>query len=115
MSGGGKGMRFEMRTVMRLLSTLAMLLALVVVASSSAQAQGRHDRMGRHDNGLHRGWTIGRHRGWSHSRHLGERMQETLGTIFRRDRRRDRRVLLRRTARGERFERTVRIRRDLRL
>src|SRR2546421_52937 len=95
MSGGGKGMRFEMRTVMRLLSTLAMLLALVVVASSSAQAQGRHDRLGRHDNGLHRGWTMGRHRGWSHSRHLGVRRQETLGTIFRRNRRNDRGVLIR--------------------
>src|SRR5438067_4864670 len=111
MVGGGKGMRFEMRTVMRLLSTLAMLLALVVVASSSAQAQGRHDRLGRHDNGLHRGWTMGRHRGWSHSNHYGVRRQETLGTTLRRDRRRDRRVLLRRAARDERFERNERVRR----
>src|SRR5437588_5995946 len=110
MVGGGKGMRFEMRTVMRLLSTLAMLLALVVVASSSAQAQVRRVRVRqvrvvRHDNGLHRGWEIGRHRGWSHSNHYGVRRQETLGTIIRRNRRNDRGVIMRRAARDERFER----------
>ena len=105
-------MRFEMRTVMRLLSTLAMLLALVVVAGSSAQAQGRHSRLGRHDNGLHRGWTIGRHRGWSHSRHLGVRRQETLGTIITRPRRNHRDVIMRRAERDDRFERNERLRRD---
>ena len=57
-------MRFEMRTVVRSLSTLAMLLALVFVAGSAARAQGRHDLSYRHDNGLHRGWYIGQHRGW---------------------------------------------------
>ena len=58
-------MRFEMRTVVRSLSTLAMLLALVFVAGSAARAQGRHDLRYRHDNGLHRGWYMGQHRGWN--------------------------------------------------
>jgi hypothetical protein len=110
-------MRFEMRTVMRLLSTLAMLSALVFVASSSAQAQVRRVRVRqvrvvRHDNGLHRGWEIGRHRGWSHSNHYGGRRQETLGTVPRRERRHDRRVIMRRAARDDRFERGERVRRD---
>ena len=107
-------MRFEMRTVVRVLSTFAMLLAFVVVAGANAQAQRRNVRVEREvtverpDNGLHRGWDVGRHRGWSHSHHYGVMRRTTVVTspgyrdvITRRSLRGER------MARRERFERTT--------
>src|SRR5438270_3753328 len=108
-------MRFEIRTVVRVLSTLAMLLAFVVVAGADAQAQQRRVRVVRQvtvvrpDNGLHRGWEMGRHRGWSHSRHYGVLRQETLGnTVVVRNPRFRRDVLTRRAMRDERLDRNDR-------
>jgi hypothetical protein len=107
-------MRFEMRTVVRVLSTFAMLLAFVVVAGATAQAQRRNVRVMREvtverpDNGLHRGWYIGRHRGWSHSHHYGVTRRTTVVTspgyrdVITRRSLRDERM-----ARRERFERAT--------
>ena len=75
-------MRFEMRTFVRPFGTLAVLLALVFTAGVGARAQDRDWRY-RHDNGLHRGWYIGRHRGWANR-------------TFRRDQRVERRTFRRR-------------------
>jgi hypothetical protein len=105
-------MRVEMRTVVRVLSTFAMLLAFVVVAGADAQAQrrGRVERevtVERPDNGLHRGWYVGRHRGWAHSRHYGVTSSTTVVTTprYRRDRVMRRAVRDERVARRERVER----------
>jgi hypothetical protein len=89
-------MRVEIRTLLRSISTLVVLLTLVFGASIGVSAQERGHRSGRHDNGRHLGWTVGRHRGWSHSRQRGVRRNDNLGGIFRRNRRGDRDVLTRR-------------------
>jgi hypothetical protein len=89
-------MRFEMRTVVRSLSTLAMLAALVFVAGSAARAQSRHDLRYRHDNGLHRGWYIGQHRGWNRNNNNARRRAAL------RDRLRYERRTFHREERGER-------------
>jgi Ni/Co efflux regulator RcnB len=93
-------MRFEMRTVVRSFGTLAILLALVFVAGTAARAQGRHDR-DRHDNGLHRGWYIGRHRGWDRNNNNAARRTALRSRLryqrrtFNREERTERRALRR--------------------
>lgn len=53
-------MRFEIRTVSRAISTLALLFVLVVGASLEASAQGNSRRGRSHNRGNHYGWTRGR-------------------------------------------------------
>ncbi|HYE14603.1 MAG TPA: hypothetical protein VD968_09205 [Pyrinomonadaceae bacterium] len=60
-------MRFQIRTVLRAVSVLAIALMIMLGAGLDAYAHGKNKRW-RRDNGRHLGWTIGRHRGWEHSR-----------------------------------------------
>jgi hypothetical protein len=53
-------MRFEIRTLSRVISTLALLFVLVVGASLEASAQGNSRWARRHNRGNHYGWTRGR-------------------------------------------------------
>ncbi|HKG15454.1 MAG TPA: hypothetical protein VKB12_19190 [Pyrinomonadaceae bacterium] len=80
-------MRFEIRTLSRAISTLALLLVLVFGASLDVAAQG-NSRWGRsHNRGRHLGWTRGRRVGQQrNSNWLRWRRREA-----RRDRRDDRR------------------------
>jgi hypothetical protein len=86
-------MRFEIRTLARALSTLALLFVLVFGASLdvSAYQRGRgHDK----GHGTGRDWgrshNRGRHLGWERGRRVGQRRRSD-GTISRRLLRRDRR------------------------
>ncbi|MDT7777499.1 MAG: hypothetical protein QOC99_11 [Acidobacteriota bacterium] len=85
-------MRREFRTLLRSISTFAVLLTLVLGTSLGVSAKGHGHRLGRHDNGRHLGWTKGRHLGWSHSRHSGVGTNNNLGS----NRRSNRDVLTRR-------------------
>ena len=103
-------MGFEIRTLTRTVCALVVVALLAV--GVSAKQHRRHDRLLRHDNGRHLGWTIGRHRGWSHSRHYGVTRNRTTRDIFRRRHRDDRGVIIRRDDRdrdlGERISRDER-------
>jgi hypothetical protein len=58
-----------------ILIAAALAVATVPMASVASQAQsasvtirtddGHHHHYDRHDNGLHRGWVIGKHKGWA--------------------------------------------------
>ncbi|MCA1594532.1 MAG: hypothetical protein LC754_18270 [Acidobacteria bacterium] len=55
-------MRFDIRTLARTISALALGAVLLAGMSLSALAHGGHGKG--HNRGRHLGWTIGRHRGW---------------------------------------------------
>src|ERR1041384_3733892 len=83
-------MRFEIRTLSRAISTLALLFVLVVGASLDVAAQGR-SRWGRsHNRGNHYGWTRGRRVGQQRNSNWW-RWRRTQMRRDRRDDRRDRR------------------------
>jgi hypothetical protein len=94
-------MRTGIRTLMRTISALVIVLMLGAGASMEALAHGRHGKRNRQDNGRHLGWTRGRHRGWEHSRSRHVRDDDFFDS--RRDRRRARRAL-RRDRRDDRRE-----------
>ena len=83
-------MRFEIRTLTRALSTLALLFVLVFGASLDVSAQRGKGHKG-HNRG--RDWgrshNRGRHLGWERGRRVGQRRRD--GSLFRRVLRRDRR------------------------
>ena len=89
-------MRFEIRTLSRAISTLALLFVLVFGASFDVSAQG-NSRWGRsHNRGNHYGWTRGRR--------VGQQRNTNWMRWRRREARRDRRDD-RRDRRSERRER----------
>ena len=90
-------MRFEIRTLSRAISTLALLFVLVFGASLDASAQG-NSRWGRsHNRGRHLGWTRGRRVGqqrnsdWLRMRRSQRREIREDRRELRRDRRENRR------------------------
>ena len=84
-------MRFEIRTLTRALSTLALLFVLVFGASLDVSAYQRGKGHKGHSRG--RDWgrshNRGRHLGWERGRRVGQRRRD--GTLFRRVLRRNRR------------------------
>ena len=90
-------MRFEIRTLTRALSTLALLFVLVFGASLDASAQG-NSRWGRSHN-------RGRHLGWTRGRRVGQNRRNDDGSIWRRLARRDRRSERRTLRRQRRYDR----------
>ncbi len=88
-------MRFEIRTLTRAVSTLAVLFVLVFGASLDTLAQGRSAWGRSHNRGRHLGWDRGRRVG------RNDRDGSLLGRVLRRDRRIERRAL----RRNQRLER----------
>src|SRR4051812_3133901 len=74
-------MRFEIRTLSRAISTLALLFVLVFGASLEASAQG-NSRWGRSHN-------RGRHYGWTRGRRVGQRDNNNNWRMRRRENRRE--------------------------
>ena len=86
-------MRFEIRTVSRAISTLALLFVLVLGASLEASAQG-NSRWGRsHNRGRHYGWTRGRVGQQNNNRRMLRRENRREIRSDRRELRSDRREL----------------------
>lgn len=92
-------MRTEIRTLLRGISTIAILLTLLVATSVGTFAHDKHRKRARHDNGRHLGWTVGRHRGWSHSRHRGVNQDGTFPDVLRGRRRSNRGLIISERAR----------------
>ncbi len=59
-------MRFEIRTLSRTISALA--LGAILLAGAALQAQAQPGRGRQNNRGRHLGWTIGQHRGWNRTR-----------------------------------------------
>jgi hypothetical protein len=98
-------MRFEIRTLSRVISTLALLFVLVFGASLDASAQG-NSRWGRsHNRGNHYGWTRGRRVGQQRNNSDWLRMRRRAIRRERRDDRRDRRSDRRELRRDRRDDR----------
>jgi hypothetical protein len=76
-------MRFEIRTLSRAISTLALLFVLVIGASLDVAAQG-NSRRGRSQN-------RGNHYGWTRGRRVGQQRNTNWLRMRRREVRRDRR------------------------
>jgi hypothetical protein len=91
-------MRFEIRTLLRAISTLALLLVLVFGASLDVSAHQK--RGGQRGRDWGRGHNRGRHLGWERGRRVGQHRR-----ISRRSLRRERRFERRTARRHRRFER----------
>ncbi len=87
-------MRFDIRTLKRTISGLAIAALMLVGSLSPALAQGKKNKKHK-DRGNHYGWTRGRHVGWQHSRHRGRQWRDE-------DNRRSRRRAYSRHRRDER-------------
>ena len=96
-------MRFEIRTLTKAMSTLALLFVLVFGASLdvSAYQRGRGHNRGRDWGRSH---NRGRHLGWERGRRVGQHRRSD-GTLFRRVLRRNRRAERRTIRRNRRIER----------
>lgn len=90
-------MRFEIRTLSRAISTLALLFVLVFGASLDVSA---HQKRGQRGRDWGRSHNRGRHLGWERGRRVGHHRR-----IARRTHRRERRVERRTHRRGRRIER----------
>jgi hypothetical protein len=90
-------MRFEIRTLSRVMSTLVVLFVLVFGAGMDVLAQRRGRDWGRSHN-------RGRHLGWERGRRVGQHRRSD-GTLFRRTLRRNRRTERRALRRQRRIER----------
>ena len=85
-------MRFEIRTLTRALSTLALLFVLVFGATLDVSAHQRgkgHNKVHNRGRDWGRSHNRGRHLGWERGRRVGQRRRD--GSLFRRVLRRDRR------------------------
>jgi len=89
-------MRFEIRTLSRVISTLVVLFVLVCGASLDVLAQGR---------GRGRTHNRGRHLGWERGRRVGHHRRANDGTLLGRVLRRDRKAQRRAIRRQRRLER----------
>ncbi|HEX6625125.1 MAG TPA: hypothetical protein VF064_15545 [Pyrinomonadaceae bacterium] len=94
-------MRFDIRTLMRTISALAIAALLLVGSLAPVMAQGRGRGRGRDNDRRHYGWERGRHRGWSHSARRGRMWRDDDNN----NRRWRRRALLRRNRREARRDR----------